>query len=540
MISKITPIFFLLSVMLYPATKKAYNDSMKRLTDTIHDFKEIREHNVIYVDKTEQIFSMIEEGVFYLYLRPPGFGKSILVTTLREIFYGNKALFEGLFIYDKIDWIRRPVIFLDMKALYNENPADFDESLKNALYRIARNYTLDITGDTPHDLLHGLIKGLHDVGEPCATVLVDNYDAPITALLDDEDAAMEMREKIIDLFSVLESWQHYLHFVMLTGVSNLGMASIFPGLNVLMDISDYALYPGLTGFDHDELITYYMGYIKKLAASEDLLERVVINKIKRWYFGYSRDGKNKFYNPASLLKLFAKNRFINYPFNLDVPQYLITAIKESLPDLSALDTIPADNLIFTSHDSGIEGVASMLLQAGYLTVSEMVGDEFSDLYRLTFPNLEVKERLLVRLLADYLQEDIGYIHPLYLDLKDNLEELDTEEFCHIVKTMVSKIAVPDTGMNDAYYRSVFYCILGLLDGKIKDTPPYKNGICAVLTLVDKIIITVFSHGPCQSAMEYLKAQNYHQEYNIQGKKVILFALGGFTDKNVEYTMEVVQ
>ena len=46
--------------------------------------------------------------------RPRRFGKSLFLDTLKELFEGNQALFEGLHIHDRHDWSQRhPVVRLD-------------------------------------------------------------------------------------------------------------------------------------------------------------------------------------------------------------------------------------------------------------------------------------------------------------------------------------------------------------------------------------------------------------------------------------------
>ena len=68
------------------------------------NFKIVRENNYLYVDKTKHIYDLTETGRIYFLSRPRRFGKSLLVSTMKELFEGNKKLFKGLYIYDKWDW----------------------------------------------------------------------------------------------------------------------------------------------------------------------------------------------------------------------------------------------------------------------------------------------------------------------------------------------------------------------------------------------------------------------------------------------------
>ena len=67
----------------------------KKLSIGVQSFKNLIEEDYIYVDKTEIIHRLVTQGKAYFLSRPRRFGKSLLVSTLKELFSGNKALFEG-------------------------------------------------------------------------------------------------------------------------------------------------------------------------------------------------------------------------------------------------------------------------------------------------------------------------------------------------------------------------------------------------------------------------------------------------------------
>ncbi|MBU0765018.1 MAG: AAA family ATPase [Bacteroidetes bacterium] len=75
---------------------------MKKLPIGKQDFAVIRNDNYLYIDKTKYLFQLIDTGSVYFLSRPRRFGKSLTVSTLKEIFSGNKELFKGLWIYLKI------------------------------------------------------------------------------------------------------------------------------------------------------------------------------------------------------------------------------------------------------------------------------------------------------------------------------------------------------------------------------------------------------------------------------------------------------
>lgn len=82
----------------------------------IQTFEEIIRRDFLYVDKTEYIYRMTHgSGKYFFLSRPRRFGKSLLTSTFKSYFEGEKALFKGLAI-EKLekDWTEYPVIHLSM------------------------------------------------------------------------------------------------------------------------------------------------------------------------------------------------------------------------------------------------------------------------------------------------------------------------------------------------------------------------------------------------------------------------------------------
>lgn len=88
----------------------------RRLPVGIQSFEEIRTKEYLYVDKTDIIWHLANEGNKFNYLsRPRRFGKSVLIDTLQAYFEGKKELFHGLKIMDmEKEWVKHPVVRLDM------------------------------------------------------------------------------------------------------------------------------------------------------------------------------------------------------------------------------------------------------------------------------------------------------------------------------------------------------------------------------------------------------------------------------------------
>ena len=107
---------------------------MKKLPIGIQTIQDILTKGYIYVDKTRFALELINSGKHYFLSRPRRFGKSVFVSTLKEIFKGNRALFEGCHIAaSNYDWKPYPVLYLDFANMANQTPEELKVDLRDAL-----------------------------------------------------------------------------------------------------------------------------------------------------------------------------------------------------------------------------------------------------------------------------------------------------------------------------------------------------------------------------------------------------------------------
>ena len=90
---------------------------MKKYPIGIQDFRELRKGGYLYVDKTKKIAKVIESGKYYFLSRPRRFGKSLLISTLKYLFQGERELFEGLWLEGKYDFQPHPVLHFSFSTL---------------------------------------------------------------------------------------------------------------------------------------------------------------------------------------------------------------------------------------------------------------------------------------------------------------------------------------------------------------------------------------------------------------------------------------
>lgn len=100
----------------------------------IQNFEKLRKGGYFYVDKSALVYKMVKTGSYYFLSRPRRFGKSLLISTLEAYFLGKNELFEGLAI-EKLekDWVKRPVLHLDLNIGKYDTPDSLDKILNAAL-----------------------------------------------------------------------------------------------------------------------------------------------------------------------------------------------------------------------------------------------------------------------------------------------------------------------------------------------------------------------------------------------------------------------
>ncbi|CDK31001.1 AAA family ATPase [Candidatus Babela massiliensis] len=141
---------------------------LKKLPIYISDFKKMIQDNYLYIDKTEYIYKLFKDSTQYYFLsRPRRFGKSLLVSTLKELFSGNKKLFKDLWIYNSdYEWQEYPVIHLDFSQIPHLTAQELRKNINNELNIIATNYNLNLKyNDTPESSLKELIENLSKINK---------------------------------------------------------------------------------------------------------------------------------------------------------------------------------------------------------------------------------------------------------------------------------------------------------------------------------------------------------------------------------------
>ena len=178
----------------------------RRLPIGLQTFRELREEDCYYVDKTGFIARLLDEGKHYFLSRPRRFGKSLFLDTLKELFEGNEALFTGLHIHDRWDWsLRYPVVRLDFGSGHFGEPGYVHSSAMAQLAAAAQDGGVAASYDTAPERFRDLLRALHARTGRRVVVLVDEYDKPLLDALDTPDVARANRDYLRGLYSTIKS-----------------------------------------------------------------------------------------------------------------------------------------------------------------------------------------------------------------------------------------------------------------------------------------------------------------------------------------------
>ncbi len=494
---------------------------MKKLPIGVQQFPKMRSENYLYIDKTEVIYRLISSGSYYFLSRPRRFGKSLLISTLQEIFLGHRELFEGLWIYDKLDWQPRPVILLDFSKISHKT-LGLEQALHIKLDELAQEAGIHYDTPSYSSKFSELIKKI--AHQEQVVILIDEYDKPIIDHIENIKQATANREILKNLYSVVKGNDRYIKFFMITGISKFTRVSIFSDLNNLSDITLNSKYTYMLGYTEAEIEHYFDSYMPQLQEKYAHIYGDVKQVIREWYNGYSWDGETFVYNPFSILNLFDNLRFEDYWFQTGTPTFLMKLIKQKQYTIFDLEKRKLNLNFFNKYDLAAIDINSLLFQTGYLTFKHF--NLINNVVTLDFPNKEVAQSFSAHLLAEFNQQSTEQTGSLLYQMEEALNRGKIEKFMALMETMFANIAYPNIDAREKYYHSIFYLALKLLGYSIESEVLTHDGrIDAVLQTADYLYVIEFKVGEAQTALAQIKAKEYHLKYRGTNKQVILLGIG---------------
>ena len=493
----------------------------RRLPIGIQTFRELREDECYYVDKTAHLDRLLRKGKHYSLSRPRRFGKSLFLDTLKEFFEGNEALFAGLYIHDRHDWSKRhPVVRLSFGGGSFLERGTLEANVMEQLAAAERRAGLVAEYLTAAGRFAYLLEALHGQTGRRVAVLVDEYDKPILdALVEAPEVARANRDYLRGLYGVIKDCDAHVRFTFLTGISKFSKVNLFSQLNNLTDLTLDRRYSSICGYTEDDLDTVFA---PELAG----LDR---ERVREWYDGYSWRGAEKVYNPYDLLLLFDSREFAAHWFETGTPAFLVDKLFERQVSSVSLDRTVSTAELLSSFDVHHIGTEALLFQTGYLTITgeEELGGEL--LYRLGYPNREVRQGLN-RVLLRHLVQDAERQMANSMRLARLLAAHDCAGMKELFHAFFASIPYHWYTNNDiadyeGYYASVFYSYFAALGYEIAVEESSSHGRLDMAVRTGGHVylfeFKVAEMAPPGSALAQLQERDYAAKYRGRGEPIHL-------------------
>ena len=440
-------------------------------------FSKLIETNSIYVDKTGIIANFAKGNGPFFISRPRRFGKSTLINTLHELFAHGLEKFKGLEIEPLWDDKTYKVLHLDFSSYNFLSEFNFNDyfyaDLKQKFIELGLSIDeSNISLKTPALLVDNAFKN-NNSGEEIV-LLVDEYDTPLSAVLNNEKEFLARRDILHSFYSKVKEYQGRFRFIFITGVTYYSHTSIFSAFNNLTDLTLDSDCGALLGYTTEELEKYFGEYIDNAAIelnkeyeTDIYNHETVVAELKRNYDGYSFDRKCKahVFNPWSIIKFLErpKEGFIPYWVSSGgaTPTFLVNYLKQGLKkynvdELQSLLSIDSTvNKVSDKLYPVIDKIAdidlfAILYQAGYFCIKGVN----RKIFQIGIPNLEVKQaysEIMLRLLTNNNDVQEKFTTSLYDILCDN----NLDKLKNIFNSFINELSYETVkNFNEACFRDV--------------------------------------------------------------------------------------
>ncbi len=505
---------------------------MKILPIGKQDFRSLREKDYLYVDKTQQIYNLLVGGSYYFLSRPRRFGKSLTISTIKEIYQGSKELFEGLWIENNWDWTKRnPVIHISFTSVAYKNQG-LSLALEQCVKSCAEAYKITLEKDDASSLLYELIQKLHQK-QGKVVILIDEYDKPITDYLESDtyEQAKEHRSILRDFYRTIKDSDAYIELFFMTGVSKFSQTGIFSHLNHLDDITIDKRFSTLVGYTPEELSRDFAEWLQEVYESsyDNMSFDTFMSKIKEYYNGYSWDAKKTVYNPFSILNFLQKGEFLDFWFRSGTPTFLISLIKEKKE--YEFQNFRGNSSLLESYEIENIELPTLLFQAGYLTIIQK--DQIGGMVTLDYPNREVEQSMSNHIMAAMLgREAVRSAAPVEA-FKNAFLNNDVERVVKTINAMLKDVpSIILDGKQEHFYHALVHLHFRYLGWYLDSEVHTSDGrMDAVVKTDTHIYIIEFKiDQSAATAITQIKNKAYAEKYATENKQIVAVGINFDTEK----------
>lgn len=523
---------------------------MKKLPTGRQNFEAIIKEDLLYVDKTRQVYNIVNTGNLYFLSRPRRFGKSLLVSIFRYLFLGKKELFKDLYLGKETDYNFEayPVLQFNFSN-YGHQVENLEAHLSGEIQQYAKDFEIELNMLSLSLQFQSLIEGISSKGKP-VVLLIDEYDKPITDFLTEYQKAKVNQKILRDFFSPLKDLdaQGHLRFMFITGVSKFSKVSLFSDLNNLTDLSISTLSNDLLGFTHNELETHFKENIDQVSEKFKLSSKEIIQAIKNWYNGYSYDGITKLYNPYSVLNFFLHQNFKNYWFSTGTPTFLVESIRNRGINPQSLEEIVVDDAFFEKFSLKDLAMPGLLFQTGYLTIKEVETEIYETHYYLGYPNLEVRKSMMRNMAEAFTYQNSSRVAESLIKMQQGLKKGNLPLFFDQLTIILSnlkynwqppkqyKTQTELLQMWEGYFHAVMYILMAYMQMSVQAEVSHHKGRLDLIAETDGFLYLMEFKldEPIEDAIAQIRNRQYILPYQNSPKTIFLVGVNfSKEERNVE-------
>lgn len=524
---------------------------MKKLPINQQNFENIIKRDFLYVDKTPQIYRMIDEGTTWLLSRPRRFGKTLITSVLEHLFKGHKELFKGLYIAEQTDWAweTSPVLSFNF-ADFGTEVTNLEELFLEEIDEMAEERGIELTRTGLAQRTKQLIRKLAK-RDGSVVVTVDEYDKPIIDFLTKKAQAKANRKVLKKFFSAFKSLEKkgHLRFLFITGVSKFNKVSLFSDLNNLTDLTLDPIGHNLVGITNQELHHYFEEHIEYAAQQMEISVEDMLAGIKSWYDGYSYDGKTFLYNPISLFNFFRKCEFRSFWFETGTPTFLVETIRNTGINPQKIEKREVSNDFFGKFNIKNLDIYGLLFQTGYLTIKRKFRKKLTPVYELGYPNEEVHYSFIHNLLEVYTYQSPTIVSDAMIKMGRALENGQTKGFIKQLKILLSDLSyhfIPKGKKKnassldkaqlfkawEAYFQTIIYLISSFLQFSVlTELTRHQGRIDLLIETDDFLYLMEFKMDESgKAAIKQIKSRKYATAYKNSPKTIFLVGVSFSQEK----------
>ena len=436
---------------------------LKKCPLGVQTFEKVIEEDLLYVDKTQYIYSLAQDYRYVFLSRPRRFGKSLLAFTLHSYFAGKKELFKGLAIEKlETEWTEHPVLHFDMSTAKHMDKETLEQELNGKLSDYEEIYGKSKTGKTKlNQRLESLIVNAYAQTGSKVVVIIDEYDAPLLDVVHEDEQLPQLRQVMRNFYAPLKACDPYLRFVFLTGITKFSQMSIFSDLNNLTNISMDSEYASICGITEEELTGQLSDYVDALAENLNLTHQQAVELLGKRYNGYHFSWPSPdIFNPYCLLNALSDRRVDSYWFASGTPTYLIEMMRKFGVAPSQIGRNRAMASAFDAPTERMTSLTPLLYQSGYTTIKDY--NPISGLYTLDIPNSEIRIGLMESLLPNYVQSAANEGLTAIADMYMALLEGDLDGMLRQLQQFLLTVPYCDNTNYEGHYQQMLYVIFSLL------------------------------------------------------------------------------